>query len=369
MSASRPMPPIARPHRLRSLDALRIIASAFIVLLHVAGDRAATAPAIVSAALVGAARWAVPVFFVTSAFLLGRKALRGDGGGALRYAATRAARTYGLYAVWTAIYVALKLVSTHGRMWPVTLPAVLFTGAGASFPLWFLPALALCTLVGGLVTTRPRLAWAIAVTAVLAGLRLTGVFTLPLDVWVFGFAPFTSWLLLFLLGMGLTLAEDRLSSLGTPAGLAPPEGSILDPAALVAPTLLAASTAGLAALAVSLPPADPAEVLFTAAALAGLVLVATAVARPDAFAAARLAPVARLVLGIYLVHYLLVRVALDVAHLPASSAATILGTSLGVWIASVGTAWVLHRLPLTRRLANLGSDVRPGASEGVRNAA
>jgi peptidoglycan/LPS O-acetylase OafA/YrhL len=326
-----------KQRRLPSLDALRVFASVAVVVLHVGADASTLAPNRLSVALSASCRWAVPVFLVTSGFLLARKTLGAPAKEAALLAGKRALLLYSLYVFWAAVYIAAKFIAAGGHAWHATIAQIAFTAAGAGEPLWFLPALALCTLVGGFLITRARLIAFSAISLVFAVLSLTGVLVLPIDRWLVEFAPFTTWLTIFLAGMLLALLHHDLKTPRLRGGL----------------IALSAVTIALAAASWAAWPARADTVVLVVGALAGVAFVALATASPKAFLGERLQSLGPYVLGIFLVHGLVVRTLIVTLGLPTGSLAGLLVIAGLAWLISLAVVSTMSRFGWTRRLVSV----------------
>jgi surface polysaccharide O-acyltransferase-like enzyme len=123
------------------IDAMRFAAVYAVVLIHAMGQRAPwglTAGNIVDQV----SRFAVPFFFMTGGFFLGRRDLV-DTGGIVR---DLAVRLIPMYVAWTAVYVMLSGMTLRSLATPKELLSILATG-GPGYHLWFLPSYGLCMAV------------------------------------------------------------------------------------------------------------------------------------------------------------------------------------------------------------------------------
>lgn len=138
------------PAHVTGLDAGRVVAALGTIWIHTGLD-----PDFASSSALG--RFAVPFFCILAGFFL-VKALQGRWAGrAAGYVATRAGRLYVPFLVWTLIFAGLRLGVEHtiGANFPLELglqtPLV-----GTMYHLWFLPFLALATALGA-----PLVVWAL----------------------------------------------------------------------------------------------------------------------------------------------------------------------------------------------------------------
>lgn len=275
--------------RVVSLDALKFLAAAAIVALHMGSKATAEQPSILAGQLITAAfRWAVPVFFVVAGYLHARKMPAID---SLAGIWKRTRRLYGVYAVWTAVYVAAGFITE--RSLPTSLLGLLLQGGGnVGYHLWFLPVLAAASAAAAILGSKwvRTLVAALCVSLVIA--RLQG-YVIPYDE-VLGGAPLSHWFLLYLIGMLLpqtTCSEESSDGLRRASLIA---------AAAVGSCLLAA----YAYVTRSSPQAEQAEWLFIIGSLLAVALVVGSILIAHGWSH-RMMPVYRLSFGIYLIHYMM----------------------------------------------------------------
>ena len=186
-----------RGSRVLGIDAVKFIASVGIVALHMGSKVAANNPALIFGPLVIAAfRWGVPVFFIAAGYLQARGMSKSSGAAWLR---RRAVRLYGIYAIWTVIYLVAGTFVEPGHR--VSLSGLLLFGGGEfGFHLWFLPVLIATSAVGVLLKSKVARIACLAVCMSLVFARLGG-WMLPGDALLGSGAPFSHWLLLYCAGM------------------------------------------------------------------------------------------------------------------------------------------------------------------------
>lgn len=169
-------------------------------------------------------------------------------------------------------------------------------------------------------------------------LSLTNVLVLPIDRWLVEFAPFTTWLAIFLAGMLLALLPR----------------DIRIPGSRFAPLVLAAITIALAAVSWWAWPASGFLPVLVVGSLAGVFLVLLAISRPDAFLGERLQALGPYVLGIYLVHGLAIRSLIVTVGLPVGSLGGLLAIAGVALAASLVVVLIMARFNWTRRMVSIG---------------
>jgi surface polysaccharide O-acyltransferase-like enzyme len=120
------------------IDAIRFVGFCAIALLHTVTTNQ---PAVTANALIDhATRWAVPVFFMLSGYLL--EAGRRSGWEKWKRAAVRLAI---IFVSWEVIYYGVRAVVLGPDPMP-SIPGLLLSG-GVAWHLWFLPSLGLCLTI------------------------------------------------------------------------------------------------------------------------------------------------------------------------------------------------------------------------------
>jgi surface polysaccharide O-acyltransferase-like enzyme len=143
--------------RIIGLDAVRYIGFIGAVLLHSIYSLPSVGP--VGEIIGQAARFAVPYFFIVSGMFLGRGAPAGQ---LLR-------RLLIPFAFWAPLYTIVSGDSLRDILHPMYILRILIDG-GRGFHLWFLPALALCSLIVLVLKNRPRLLLFVAAALYVFGL-------------------------------------------------------------------------------------------------------------------------------------------------------------------------------------------------------
>lgn len=147
---------------------MRFVAVYAVVLIHAMGQ---TAPwSFTAENVVGqVSRFAVPFFFMTGGFFLGRRDLA-DTWGIVRGLAVR---LIPMYVAWTAIYIQIGGMSLRSLVTPKDLLAILATG-GPGYHLWFLPSYGLCMAVVAILARylRPWRLLLVALAMYVVGLLL-----------------------------------------------------------------------------------------------------------------------------------------------------------------------------------------------------
>lgn len=171
--------------RMEWIDALRFVAFVAVVVLHVVWIETRTLDA--HGLVTSATRFAVPVFFIVSGYLIGRS--ERDAGevivGAFR-------RLLPLFLFWEIVYNVVNawIISLDYPPPPSNVResmrwlAVTVYGGGAAFHLWFLVWLGVSTVVVvGLLQAGRKVAWAGAIALFLVGLAIGpyGEFTGAID--------------------------------------------------------------------------------------------------------------------------------------------------------------------------------------------
>lgn len=208
MSEGAAAPPLQRN---ATLDGLRYVAAAAIVLHHVAAHEAASR---IGAFLVASMATALFFFFGVSGYLHGGV---GGRGGAWRW--RRFKRLAIPYALWSVVYLAVgQRAMLHGGPAYLPNPILVIFLAGAHGILWFLPMLLACALlcdvlIRGARSRRIAIVVCMVAIAVLYFVRTPAV---PASMLNFAYAP--RWLLVYLGGMEIR-SRAPSASLSLPAGL------------------------------------------------------------------------------------------------------------------------------------------------------
>lgn len=171
--------------RMEWIDALRFVAFVAVVVLHVVWIETRTLDA--HGLVTSATRFAVPVFFIVSGYLIGRS---DRGAGAVIAGAFR--RFLPLFLFWEIVYNVVNVwvlsldypppPSNVGEL--MRWVAVTVYGGGVAFHLWFLVWLGVSTVVVvGLLRAGRKVAWAGAIALFLVGLAIGpyGEFTGAID--------------------------------------------------------------------------------------------------------------------------------------------------------------------------------------------
>ena len=161
--------PRARAHRNPGIEAGRAVAIAAVVVLHAVTPTPHAFGVHPSGVVDQLCRWAVPFFFVTAGYALGRRALAPGPA-----AAAVLARLAPVFLAWSLVYLLLSAEGLGQLARPHAAYRWLATG-GPGWHLWFLPSLALCLAL--LLAMRaaglaPRTMLAIALGTYALGLAL-----------------------------------------------------------------------------------------------------------------------------------------------------------------------------------------------------
>lgn len=191
MSEGAAAPPLQRN---ATLDGLRYVAAAAIVLHHVAAHEAASR---IGAFLVASAATALFFFFGVSGYLHGEIGGRGR---AWRW--RRFKRLAVPYALWSVVYLAVgQRAMVHGGPPFLPNPILVIFFAGAHGILWFLPMLLACALLCDVLIRGARSRRIAIVLCVVAtvGIYIVGTSGVPANMVNFALAP--RWFLVYLGGM------------------------------------------------------------------------------------------------------------------------------------------------------------------------
>ena len=175
--------------RLVGVDAARLIAFLFVILIHTAvppGPRAAGVR--LDGVIDQLARWAVPFFFITSGYFVGR-----SGPSASEAVFTLFKRIAPVFLFWSLLYIAVT-PGGLARMTDLSFDILWLIRGGPGYHLWFLPSLFASVSLLHVVKGAPRAAlWAAAGLLYAIGLLLgsyKGVLGLTHFFWNMRDGPF-----------------------------------------------------------------------------------------------------------------------------------------------------------------------------------
>jgi len=326
---------------------MRVVAMAGVVLIHLTAARMRVAPTLLTELVSTSGRFAVPMFMAVSGYLHVQSMSRSGSSGALL---SRMRRLVPTYVVWSAVYLVDAAIRTPEVTWTAARVTRVVLLGGAGYHLWFLPALISLQLVASLASTPARRRALLALGVALGVVTVFG----PARIAV---GPFWTWL-----GMGASAVFDRtLVSMLLPYALGMAVADM--PVApgrwhrFAAPITLLAGL-GIAAAIVwarhdgtSLWIVENRRMVqYFLTGLVAFVVTLAAVRDRRLFGVERLAPLAPLSFGVYLIHPLLRRVVLD--WLPATSLSSWQWIPLSAVLLltlSGAATWVLLRIPYVRR--------------------
>lgn len=316
--------------RLAGIDLMRLVAFVAVVLIHAVSDGAGDAP-VAADAIALLSRFAVPFFFVAFGYFMAQQP---PGRTALRLFVRLAPP----FLVWALVYILYFKGSLAELRSPAMIVRLLVTGLDGQH-LWFLPALGTAGVLFAMV--RSRFGWAaiFALALVFYAFALAfGPLQLLLGLPRLAFntrnGPFFG-LLFVTVGAWLRVHDSRLS-LGTALALF-----------AAAALLQLADVAALVAIGTVPFPRFLDNSLMTIP--YGIIAFLVALAIPPSF---RLPPLlahlARLSLGLYVVHLLCLDLAARV--LGRATLAACLADAMLAILASALCVLALDRIPFTRRL-------------------
>lgn len=328
-----------------TIDGMRVVAAASVVMIHVCAVYLQAAGPDFSVRLVDSlANWGLPFFFCVSGYLHARSRSAAESPGSWRK--TRLVRLGLPYAAWSVVYLAYETWASlqlgHGIP-PWNALSVLFFG-GASSTLWFLPAALYSALVVSVLPNRRALLSLMGLAFAVEILMFSGLAPLPDHFFISRFPlGFICYVAGYLIGKSPGITQPRRGSV---AGIV----AVL----LVLPSALAhawALTAG--------GPTDLARYVGWASAhilsVVG-VLILVWVASRSSGELTRLAPYAPLSMGVYLSHTLFAKVAVLVwppsAIQPLLWVVAVFAIVLG---ASLVTTRLMSSTPLFSWAVGLGS--------------
>ena len=326
---------------------MRVVAMAGVVLIHLTAARMSAGPSLLTEVVNALGRFAVPTFMAVSGYLHVQSMSRSGSSGALL---SRMRRLVPAYVVWSAIYLVDAAIRTPEVSWTASRATRTVLLGGAGYHLWFIPALISLQLVASLASTSARRRSLLAL-----GLAL-GVVT------VFGPAQIAAGEFWTWLGMGASALFDRtLVAMLLPYALGMVVADLPDASGrwlrFAAPIMLLAGFAIATTIVwarhdgTSLWVVENRRLVYYCMTVAVAFIVTSAAVRDRRLLGAeRLAPLAPLSFGVYLIHPLLRPVVLD--WLPASSLPSwqwIPLSAIALLTLSGLATWVLLRIPYVRR--------------------
>jgi surface polysaccharide O-acyltransferase-like enzyme len=265
---------------------MRLLALVGVILIHAGAAAYLESGASYALTVSYAGRYAIPVFFTVAAILQSRTSThRSPSVHIIR----RARRLVVPYVIWTGVYFAAGMLLKGG--YEYGLGELLFYGGGFGFHLWFLIALFVFDTLAVLIPARSARTVLVVVLAVNSILRYSGVWTSPIDTYFVSAVPWTDWLLLYF--AMLLLADFLVAS----------PGRILTGVGLVLGS-------GLVSVVARVPLGELGWIAMAEQALVSLLCVVgvTQAIGWRTPAEPRLAKWSELILGIYILHYGVIKV-------------------------------------------------------------
>jgi peptidoglycan/LPS O-acetylase OafA/YrhL len=315
---------VANLERNPSIDGLKFMAAALIVLFHVSGVVAVTGST-TGSFVSGASYWALSLFFCVAGYFHGPLGTRG---GSWLY--RRALRLGVPYAAWSAFYLAFRIA--RGAPLP-SWWRIVFLG-GAEDVLWSLPLLLACAALAELFVStalRRRLFGTTFLIAAIAGVAAASSSQSELGA----LTPLLVWPFVYAVGMEIRSLSRPIAA---PVLLATAVGSIL-------------ALGTLPALAVSGVSSDVARLVLNTAAAAAVLTGAHLNQRWTA--AKALAPGGPYLLGVYVLHVFWQHMAGHVVRLGEIGASTYI---LVTWITVLGLSVLSTRVLRSSRFTRWAVD-------------
>lgn len=317
-----------------------------VVLIHLTAARMNAAPSFLTDVVNALGRFAVPTFMAVSGYLHAQSIGRSGAPAALR---SRMVKLLPAYVVWSAVYLIDASIRTPEAAWDAARVVKVVLLGGANYHLWFVPALMSLQLLGTLASTPRRRAVFVALGIAAALLAVFG----PSRIGGFGL---WSWL-----GMGASTFLDRTlvtSLLSYALGmlvsdLSPGErgsGRWVAPLVFALCAVLVVATVWARREASPVWLAENRRAIFYLATLLVAFVTTAAAARGSLPLVGRLAPLAPLSFGVYLLHPFLRTYVLR--WFPADSLSGWQWIPLTA-VALIGlsglSTWLLLRIPYVRR--------------------